>query len=216
MKKLFLVGLLYGGSVYGQSSLTATSGGIIALTNYPSNGFIFQGNSALTHSGSFTVQYTTNTSINGDTLALGSAAGLNVLAGTTLTLQGPTSVNFVTPNVYNSAIVTVSYLNNTPVLQNPAGVVEFGNPLANGTLVGTNGTAIRALKVAQATLAAGTVTVSDTSVRTNSIILPSYATFGGVLSGLPFVSSITSGTSYTIKSTLGTDTNVINIILVNQ
>ncbi len=59
-----------------------------------------------------------------------------------------------------------------------------------------------------ATLAAGTVTVANTSVTASSRIFVGTATPGGTV-GAPFVSSVTPGTGFTIKSTSSTDTSVV-------
>lgn len=67
---------------------------------------------------------------------------------------------------------------------------------------GTNG------KQGTATLAAGTVTVANTSVTSSSRIFVGTATPGGTV-GAPFVSSVTVGTGFTIKSTSSTDTSTV-------
>lgn len=63
-------------------------------------------------------------------------------------------------------------------------------------------------KQGTATLSAGTVTVSNTSVTSSSRIFVGTATPGGTV-GAPFVSSVTAGTGFTIKSTSSTDTSVV-------
>lgn len=63
-------------------------------------------------------------------------------------------------------------------------------------------------KQGTATLAAGTVTVANTSVTANSRIIVGMATPGGTV-GAPFVSSVTAGTGFTIKSTSSTDTSTV-------
>lgn len=59
-----------------------------------------------------------------------------------------------------------------------------------------------------ATLAAGTVTVSNTNVTANAVIRVVIQTPGGTV-GAPFVSTITAATSFVIKSTSATDTSVV-------
>lgn len=63
-------------------------------------------------------------------------------------------------------------------------------------------------KQGTAALAAGTVTVANTSVTAGSRIFVGTATPGGTV-GAPFVSSVTAGTGFTIKSTSSTDTSVV-------
>lgn len=60
------------------------------------------------------------------------------------------------------------------------------------------------------TLVGGTVTVPNTSVQSNSVILLSDNTTSGTPGTYVRVSSITSGTSFTITSQSGTDTSSIN------
>jgi hypothetical protein len=89
-----------------------------------------------------------------------------------------------------------------------AGVSVPGNIRVNlagdGLLVneGANG------KQGTATLAAGTVTVSNTNVTANSRIFLSTQTPGGAPGWLQ-VSARTAGTSFTILSSSGTDTSVV-------
>ena len=63
-------------------------------------------------------------------------------------------------------------------------------------------------KQGTATLVAGTVTVSNTSVTANSRILLTIQTPGGAV-GAVYVSARTAGTSFTITSTSGTDTSTV-------
>lgn len=63
-------------------------------------------------------------------------------------------------------------------------------------------------KQGTATLVAGTVTVSNTSVTANSRILLTVQTPGGTV-GAVYVSARTAGTSFTITSTSGTDTSTV-------
>lgn len=72
---------------------------------------------------------------------------------------------------------------------------------------GTNG------KVVTATLASGTVTISNTSITANSCIIPFYRTPAGTVGAL-YVSAVTVGTSCVIKSTSSTDTSVIGVLIV--
>jgi hypothetical protein len=64
-----------------------------------------------------------------------------------------------------------------------------------------------------ATLSAGTVTVANTSVTANTRIYLGQVTPGGTV-GAPFVSAVTAGTGFTIKSTSSTDTSVVSYLLV--
>lgn len=63
-----------------------------------------------------------------------------------------------------------------------------------------------------AAMTAGSVAVSNTSVTTNSVITASLKTAGGTV-GSPFVSVITPGSGFTLKSTSGTDTSVYNYFI---
>jgi len=63
-------------------------------------------------------------------------------------------------------------------------------------------------KSGTATLSSGTVTVSNTSVTSSSRIIVTVQTPGGT-PGAPYVSTVTAGTSFVIKSTSGSDTSTI-------
>lgn len=83
--------------------------------------------------------------------------------------------------------------------------------LAGKTLKVKSGTNAKA---GTATLSGGTVTVSTTAVTANSIVAVSTKTVGGTPGAL-FVNAITAGTSFVIKSTSGTDTSVVNWIIID-
>lgn len=83
--------------------------------------------------------------------------------------------------------------------------------LAGKTLKVKSGTNAKA---GTATLSAGTVTVSTTAVTANSIIAVSTKTVGGTPGAL-FINAITAGTSFVIKSTSGTDTSVVNWVILD-
>lgn len=68
-------------------------------------------------------------------------------------------------------------------------------------------------RLGSATLSAGTVTVANTSVTTNTRVFVGMKTPGGTV-GAPFVSAITAGTGFTIKSTSSTDTSVVEFVLI--
>lgn len=90
---------------------------------------------------------------------------------------------------------------------------------ADGTnYAGTNGGGIYQYKdgalrhigpprVGTATLVAGTVTVSMTSVTASTVILLTRQTAGGTLGNLTF--TLSAGVSFTINSTSGTDTSTV-------
>ena len=67
-------------------------------------------------------------------------------------------------------------------------------------------------KAGTATLVAGTVTVSNTTVTANSKIYLSHFTPGGTVGWLR-VSARTAGTSFTITSSSGTDTSVVSYMI---
>jgi hypothetical protein len=67
--------------------------------------------------------------------------------------------------------------------------------------------------VGQATLVAGTVTVSTTSVTASSLIYLTVATSGGTRGFLSY--TLIAGTSFTINSTSSTDTSVVNWWIIN-
>lgn len=68
-------------------------------------------------------------------------------------------------------------------------------------------------KMATATLAAGTVTVNNTSVTVNSHIIPYHVTPAGT-PGFLRVSAKTAGTSFTILSSSNTDTSLVGYFII--
>jgi hypothetical protein len=64
-----------------------------------------------------------------------------------------------------------------------------------------------------ATLVAGTVTVSNNSVTSSSIILVSRKTAGGTIGTFSY--TLTSGTSFTITSSSSTDTSTVEYVIIN-
>jgi hypothetical protein len=68
-------------------------------------------------------------------------------------------------------------------------------------------------RMGTATLVAGVVTVSNTSITANTRIIPGHVTPGGTPGAL-FVQAVTVGTSFQIKSTSSTDTSVVSWVLV--
>lgn len=83
--------------------------------------------------------------------------------------------------------------------------------LAGKTLKVQSGTNAKAGTTAAMT--AGSVTVSTTAITASSVVVASLKTAGGTV-GAPFVSAVTPGTSFTLKSTSGTDTSVYNWIIL--
>lgn len=73
--------------------------------------------------------------------------------------------------------------------------------------VGTNAAA------GSATLVAGTVTISTTAVTANSLIFLTVNTASAAL-GTPYISAIVDSTSFTISSSNGADTSVINWLII--
>ena len=65
-----------------------------------------------------------------------------------------------------------------------------------------------------ATLVGGTIAVADTNITANSVIRVANKTIGGT-AGAPFISARSVGVSFTITSTSGTDTSVIQYDVVS-
>lgn len=98
--------------------------------------------------------------------------------------------------------------------------LSFGGGILTGSLTVQSDVDIsvagHGLKVAEgsnakqgtATLAAGTVTVANTSVTASSRIFLTVQSVGGDL-GMPYISARTAGTSFTITSTSSTDTSTV-------
>lgn len=68
-------------------------------------------------------------------------------------------------------------------------------------------------RMGQATLVAGTVVVSNTSVTANTRIFLSHANTSGTLGHL-YISARSAGVSFTITSSSNTDTSTVNWLLI--
>jgi hypothetical protein len=81
-----------------------------------------------------------------------------------------------------------------------------------GLAVGPNGIKVSQIRYGTAVLVAGTVTVSDTNVTANTIIIASEQTAGGTQGTLR--TTRTAGTSFTLTSTSGADTSTVAYLLI--
>lgn len=61
---------------------------------------------------------------------------------------------------------------------------------------------------------ASAVTVANTAVTANSIIIPTLKTVGGTVGAIPSVKTITPGTGFTIAGT-ASDTSVYSYVILN-
>jgi hypothetical protein len=96
------------------------------------------------------------------------------------------------------------------------GVAMIGTPDSD-IIIGLAGKGLRIkegtnARMGTATLAAGTVTVNNTSITANTRIVLAVKTPGGTPGAL-FVNAVTVGTSFVIKSTSSTDTSVVGYVL---
>lgn len=69
-------------------------------------------------------------------------------------------------------------------------------------------------RIGQTTLITGSRTVNNTSITANSIILLTRATLGGTPGHLSY--TISAGVSFSITSSSGADTSVINYVIFEQ
>ena len=91
------------------------------------------------------------------------------------------------------------------------GHLTLGNltQTAGSTLSITSGSNQRA---GNATLVGGTVTVNNTSVTANTIVMLSRKTAGGVTGELTY--TVSAATSFTINASVGTDTSTVSYLLI--
>lgn len=87
--------------------------------------------------------------------------------------------------------------------------------LQSSVTIGATGTAITKIRMVDATLVGGTVTVSDAAIAAGTSITVASKTPGGTPGAL-FISSKTASTGYTITSTSATDTSVVTAIIYND
>jgi hypothetical protein len=94
-------------------------------------------------------------------------------------------------------------------------MINIDNIYASGTIYGTAGSVVgRTTKTVNAN---GTtnVSVSDTSVTANSVVILTLKTAGGsAIIGPAYVFSLTPGTGFSIKSQVG-DTSTYNYLIIN-
>jgi hypothetical protein len=100
------------------------------------------------------------------------------------------------------------------------GTAQFGTPDSD-VVIGLAGKGLRVksgsnARVGTATLAAGTVTVANTSVTANTIILLGGNAPVTANAGALYVSSVTPGTGFTVKSTNAADTSKFGYHLVES
>lgn len=98
-------------------------------------------------------------------------------------------------------------------LKTGTGAVKFGDGLSFTTvakgLTYKSGTGAR---TGNATLVGGTVTVTNTSITANTIVIMNRKTIGGTVGNMSY--TLSAGASFTINSSSGTDTSVISYELV--
>lgn len=111
--------------------------------------------------------------------------------GTGVTVSGITTVQ-----AGGSARFLVTYTAaNTITMQ---GISSANPSSANGTFTANGATA---------------VTVTDSRITANSVVLIGLKTIGGTPAGAPFMSAVTAGTSFQVKSVAG-DTSVYNYMII--
>ena len=94
-----------------------------------------------------------------------------------------------------------------------------GSVASGGVVIGTNGTSSVLIRHGTATLASGTVTVSDTNIVAGSRIFVTRQTDGGVI-GDSYSITRSAGTSFTITSktanvTVTGDTSTVSYLIIN-
>lgn len=86
------------------------------------------------------------------------------------------------------------------------GIVKITAPI--GLPTGTNA------RAGNATLVAGTVTVSNATVTTSTLVILTRKTAGGTIGGLTY--TLSSGSSFTINSDSATDTSTVSFLLIEN
>lgn len=91
--------------------------------------------------------------------------------------------------------------------------VGASNVTIGNFTIGAGGTPISLLKMGEAVLVAGTVTVNDAAVLTASKIFLTVKTTGGTRGNLTY--TISTGVSFTITSSSGTETSTVEWLMLN-
>jgi hypothetical protein len=119
-------------------------------------------------------------------------------------LSGPITLDNVFSDAgLNSSVVVINGAANCDLKMNQIG--------GQGTLVSGDGTGHRA-DAGTGTFAAGVCTISTPQVRTGSRVLVTRTSSG---TGVPYISAIVSGTSFTVTSSNGSDAGTFNWQIVN-
>jgi hypothetical protein len=123
--------------------------------------------------------------------------------GDLLAVVGTTNQIVATPNTPSSGTTTLTI----PGTFSAPGSVSVGTKLFITT--GTNASAGQT-----GAMTGGTITVATTAVTANSLIYLTVGVPGGTV-GSPYVSSVATGTSFTISSTSTLDTSKVNWLIIN-
>lgn len=135
-----------------------------------------------------------------------SIASLNYNVRNLYDSTGVKSIDYTVRALYNSSGVALATWSGALLATGSINLATVGNKLS--IKGGTNAT------IGQATLVAGTVTVANTSVTANSLIWLTVKTIGGTAGNHSY--TITAGTSFTINSSLTTDTSIINWLIIDM
>jgi len=203
---------------------TAVAGTFSALT----------ANNSLSVSGTATITNTANTTLTTLASSNGSAGNAAVCRSQWGTSASATSfvidvygTNFTgkgsVVELNNTANSNMRFLTNNTIAMDINGsqvVTYYGNLVTSGSSLKLTGEGdgiyikegASAATLGVATLVAGTVTVTTTKVTANSRIFLSRKTIGGTPGTIDY--TISAGASFTINSTSGTDTSVVNWFLL--
>ncbi len=136
---------------------------------------------------------------------------------TSLTTDVTRLVEYITPQ---GGSITLAFTYTNPnarvyTFPNVSGTVVLqGNALTSLTV--GNGTTMSKIRVNTTTpMTDGSVTVTDVTVTASSHIFPSIKAPGGGTVGAVYFFSKTPGEGYTIKSTSGTDTSVLSVLIID-
>lgn len=150
--------------------------------------------------------------------------GATVISAATVTGKLLTGYASTTGTVAatDSILIGIEKLNGNSLLKANTAAPSFTGDVNSSTgnvLISTIGKGLQVKtgansKIGQATLAAGTVTVANTSVTANSRIFLTVSTAGGTQGFLRTTKS--AGTSFTITSTNNTETSVVDWIIIES
>jgi hypothetical protein len=195
-------------SYTGQVAINETDNTIYMLTNARTGNWQLLGSTSATSISAQTLTATVLTTLTGEVNINTSGAGVTTIntGGT-----GATNIGNATGGIAVTGATTIT---------GALGVTGDVTVTSGNLITATAGKGLKVktgsnAKAGTATLVAGTVSVSNTSVLATSCVVVCPGVAGGT-PGQVYVTSITAATGFVITSTSATDTSTVNWVIIDQ